>query len=84
MGNSQSVGEYFQREWTKLLIFLIGFTFDTLVGCAIFGAFVLFSWIIGQTSRSGITSEGHLQAFEQTHFWLNYGVFLTVGFGQYV
>jgi hypothetical protein len=79
MSGRQSVGEYFHRERRKLLMFLIGFAFDTLVGCAIFGAFVLFSWIVGQTARSGLTSDDHLQAYEVAHFWLNWALFVVVG-----
>jgi hypothetical protein len=60
-------------------LFLVDFLVDTLISCAIFGVFVLFSWILKQTEGFGIISSSHLEAYELAHFWMNYGLFVVLG-----
>jgi hypothetical protein len=45
----------------------------------VFGAFLLFAWILGLARATGVGSEEHFKAYELAHFWLNYGLFVAIG-----
>jgi hypothetical protein len=48
-------------------------------GAAVFGVFLLFSWLIGSARGGGEIRQSFLDAYEQVHGWLNIGLFSMLG-----
>jgi hypothetical protein len=73
--------EVLRRQWYALVAFIVPFLSDVFVGVAVFGAFALFGWILGFARAWGFLRPEHLDAYERTHFWINYSLFWILGLG---
>jgi len=60
-----------------LVVFLAGFLVDAAIGSLIFVSLIWFAWLIGVARAAGVKPE-HLEVFGETHFWLNYGLFVII------
>lgn len=78
--NLKTIPKIFNDGLFEFLSLLIPILFDALLGFVIFGILLLFAWVFGLTRALGILKQEHLDAYELAHFWLNYGVFMAVGF----
>jgi hypothetical protein len=70
---------HFAVKFRSFVLFVIDFGFDTASGALVFGAFYLFAWIFALARTAGFAKPEHLEAFELVHFWLNYGLYSTIG-----
>jgi hypothetical protein len=74
-----SAREITLNAWHSFVTFIVPFAFDAIIGLAILGAFLLFSWVIGLARVAGMGRQSYLDAFEALHGWLNLGVYSIVG-----
>ena len=77
--DQRDTGAIFLGAWRSFASFIIPFIFDTAIGLAVFGAFLLFSWVLGLARVAGLARVGYLDAYENVHAWGNLGVYTGVG-----
>jgi len=58
---------------------MIPFAFDSAMGLAVFGVFLLFSSVVTFARGGGEIRQSFLDAYEHIHGWLNIGLFSMLG-----
>jgi hypothetical protein len=77
--HESSTSEISLNAWHSFVRFIVPFTFDAIIGLAILGAFLLFSWVIGLARVAGMGKQSYLDDFETVHGWSNLGVYSMLG-----